>query len=186
MAKARGRSRGAVARAKVGNEEEGAAHALPGTTGGAPSELRRYMTSTALWGTLVTIAVFVGAVMLDQARLSGGPDGRNDTTQSTVQNTPTSGALTPLAAQGQRVFSQRCAACHGRGAMGSGNGPPLLHRNYGASVFGDEAIVQAIKNGVQGARWGFGPMPAIPGLGGQDLVALVRFIRELQARRGIE
>lgn len=170
----------------MGDEEQGAADALSATTEDAPSTLRRYMTSTALWGTLVTVAVFVGAVMLDQARESGGPDGGNDTTQGTIQSTPARGALTPLAAQGQRVFSQRCAACHGRGAMGSGIGPPLLHRNYGASAFGDEAIVQVIRNGAQGARWGFGPMPAIPGLGDQDLVALVRFIRELQARSGIE
>ena len=38
--------------------------------------------------------------------------------------------LSPRAAQGQVVFNDNCASCHGVNAQGGASGPPLIHDIY--------------------------------------------------------
>lgn len=128
----------------------------------------------ATWvSTVIAIGVFILAITMDQR--SRDPE----------MVAPVSTGLSALASQGEPIFLQRCAMCHGRGAIGSRQGPPLLHEAYGAESFSDASIVRAVRNGVTANRWQFGNMPAIPGISDDDLTALVRYIRELQIQRGI-
>lgn len=144
------------------------------------SAWRRAASSTLLWGTLVAVGVFVLAIVQDQRVRQRGAVEPEHTARHAAP------VLSTAAVQGRGVFEARCASCHGRGARGSRQGPPLVHEVYGASQFADEAIVQAVRAGVAAKRWQFGNMPKIGGVSDIELTALVRYIRELQIAHGID
>ena len=93
--------------------------------------------------------------------------------------------LSPRAAQGQVVFNDNCASCNGVNAQGGASGPPLIHDIYNPGHHGNKAFVSAMQNGVQAHHWRFGNMPAQPQVGLSDMLALIRFVREVQEYNGI-
>lgn len=94
--------------------------------------------------------------------------------------------LSQLAQIGQRVFETACAACHGLNAAGqNGVAPPLIHDTYRPGHHSDGAFVYAAQNGVQAHHWDFGNMPPIQGVTDGDVLAVARYIRELQRVNGI-
>ncbi|KAB2849084.1 MAG: cytochrome c, partial [Hyphomicrobiaceae bacterium] len=64
-------------------------------------------------------------------------------------------------------------------------GPPLIHRVYHPGHHGDAAFFLAAKQGVRQHHWRFGDMAALPHVSDQQLAAIVRFVREVQAANGI-
>lgn len=92
-----------------------------------------------------------------------------------------------LAARGDELFhgEATCQTCHGADLEGTTMGPPLLHELYVPSHHPDEAIRSAVRNGVQSHHWDFGPMPALPHLGGDDIDAVIAYIRQEQEAAGI-
>lgn len=90
------------------------------------------------------------------------------------------------ALQGQQLFKENCSQCHGDTALGTDFGPPLLHPFYRPSHHDDEALANAVKNGVVAHHWQFGPMPVIATVKLEDIPKLVHFIRELQRANGIK
>ena len=164
--------------------ESGDIRLRPGISG-PKSPWTRLASSTLLWGTLVAVLVFVVAVVHDQrvrAR-TGSTPARAALAQGAVGSEP---LFSSAARQGQEIFQARCAICHGQDAVGSRQGPPLIHPSYGASKFADERFVAAVRNGVVARQWTFGDMPAIPGVGDQQLALIVRYIREQQVAQGVE
>jgi mono/diheme cytochrome c family protein len=93
--------------------------------------------------------------------------------------------LSTLATRGKIAFNGNCAQCHGRDAAGTAKGPPLVHDFYNPGHHGDEAFFRAAKRGVPQHHWRFGNMPRRPDVSDKQLVAIVRYIRELQEANGI-
>lgn len=90
------------------------------------------------------------------------------------------------AAKGHSLFKARCAACHGENALGSENGPPLIHFFYRPGHHNDDQIRAAVTVGVEAHHWEFGNMPPVEGISDDEKDTLVAFIRELQRANGIK
>ena len=90
------------------------------------------------------------------------------------------------AAAGQELFAANCSACHGIGAVGTDQGPPLVHEVYEPSHHGDDAFRNAVAQGVQPHHWDFGPMPPAADLDEAEVSAIIAYVRGLQRAAGIE
>ena len=93
--------------------------------------------------------------------------------------------LSAQAGRGKIAFDANCAACHGANAAGTGNGPPLVHNIYNPGHHADEAFFRAAKYGVRAHHWPYGNMPPQPQVSPNQVTAIVRYVRELQAANGI-
>lgn len=90
------------------------------------------------------------------------------------------------AAFGEKVFSAKCIACHGKNAGGlDGAGPPLIHKIYEPSHHGDQSFVMAARNGVRSHHWRFGDMPPVEGITDAEIAAVIEYVRALQKENGI-
>lgn len=95
-------------------------------------------------------------------------------------------SISGLAAAGQALFTERCAACHGENGTGNVEaGPPLIHKIYEPGHHGDESFQRAVAIGVQGHHWRFGDMPAQEGLSRADVDKIIAFVRAVQRANGI-
>ena len=88
--------------------------------------------------------------------------------------------------RGADLFATHCAACHGDGALGSDQGPPLIHRIYEPSHHSDLAFYRAVALGVHQHHWEFGEMPPVAGVSGEDTAHIIAWIRQEQRAAGIE
>lgn len=88
-------------------------------------------------------------------------------------------------AAGETAFDANCAQCHGRAALGTDQGPPLVHRVYEPSHHGDAAFRLAVQRGVRPHHWRFGPMPPVPGLSDADVDDIIAYVRWLQRKAGV-
>ncbi|MDE9450753.1 cytochrome c [Aliiroseovarius sp. Z3] len=87
---------------------------------------------------------------------------------------------------GQRVFTAKCAACHGPTAGGvDGVGPPLIHKIYEPSHHADIAFFRAAEQGVRAHHWKFGNMEPVEGITRAEVARVVDFIRVVQRENGI-
>ena len=87
---------------------------------------------------------------------------------------------------GRQLFTQHCVQCHGEAALGSEQGPPLIHRIYEPSHHADIAFYRAIALGVHQHHWEFGDMPPVPGVDGEQATHIIAWIRQEQRKVGIE
>ena len=87
---------------------------------------------------------------------------------------------------GRQLFSQNCAQCHGSEALGTDQGPPLIHRIYEPSHHADIAFFRAIALGVHQHHWNFGDMPPVEGVDGEQAAHIIAWIRQEQRKVGIE
>lgn len=94
--------------------------------------------------------------------------------------------LTSAQAAGKALFDANCSACHGPNATGSDQGPPLVHIIYEPNHHGDASFYMAAAGGVRAHHWRFGNMPAIEGVGEQDVAKIIDYVRALQRANGIE
>ena len=88
-------------------------------------------------------------------------------------------------ADGERLYNDNCARCHGRRASGSGVGPPLVHVVYEPSHHGDIAFQRAAALGVAAHHWRFGNMPPVPGVSEASVERITAYVRWLQRAAGI-
>ncbi|WP_328804956.1 c-type cytochrome [Stappia albiluteola] len=93
--------------------------------------------------------------------------------------------LSGLAAEGKAEFDKVCAECHGKNAAGTDKGPPLVHDIYKPGHHADEAFLAAVRFGVRQHHWPYGNMPPQPEVADKQIVAIIRYVRELQAANGI-
>ncbi len=87
---------------------------------------------------------------------------------------------------GMDKYQNYCSSCHGKWAKGTDQGPPLIHVYYRSSHHGDESFYRAALEGASQHHWKFGDMPPVPGIGRQDVDAIIPFVRWLQREAGIE
>jgi len=93
--------------------------------------------------------------------------------------------LTPEQKDGRALFEANCAVCHGENAVGSDQGPPLVHRIYEPSHHGDMAFVLAARQGVRAHHWRFGNMPPVDGVSDEAVLQITAYVRALQRANGI-
>ena len=88
-------------------------------------------------------------------------------------------------AKGESLFNTQCAPCHGQGAKGTHQGPPLLSKIYEPRHHSDLSFHRAVQQGVQAHHWKFGNMPGIEGVNEEAVNEIIKYIRWLQHQAGI-
>ncbi len=86
---------------------------------------------------------------------------------------------------GEGSFKSFCARCHGERALGTNQGPPLVHKVYEPNHHGDAAFYRAAAQGVRAHHWQFGDMPKVDGVTEHDVTEIIRYVRWLQRQAGI-
>lgn len=131
------------------------------------------MSSSSRW----TLAVVGGLAVLAYLLARSSPQ-----TEIVEVDVP---VLTSIAQDGEGLFNENCAGCHGENGAGSEQGPPLIHPVYTASHHADGAFLLAVRTGVRAHHWRFGNMPPQPQISDPDLERIVQFVREVQRANGI-
>lgn len=94
--------------------------------------------------------------------------------------------LTGPALEGEGLFRENCAVCHGDNAAGrDGVGPPLVHRIYEPGHHADGSFLLAVLRGVRAHHWTFGDMPPVEGVKQDDVERIIAYVRTLQRANGI-
>ena len=124
----------------------------------------------------VALALALAACGRDAPRVAGGAV---DTTG--LRARPVPAEFQP----GKQLFDASCAACHGSAALGTTQGPPLVHIYYEPNHHGDDAFMMAIGTGVRQHHWNFGDMPAVSGLGPDEAEQIIAYVRWLQREAGV-
>jgi mono/diheme cytochrome c family protein len=88
--------------------------------------------------------------------------------------------------RGRDLFNTHCRLCHGELALGTAQGPALVHGVYRPAHHGDEAFQLAVSQGVRAHHWRFGDMPAVPGVDRDAVAAITGYVRWLQRAAGID
>lgn len=86
---------------------------------------------------------------------------------------------------GDQLFAENCARCHGEIADGTNMGPPLVHRLYEPGHHPDFSFQNAVKHGVISHHWDFGDMAPVPGLSEDEVTRIIAYVRDLQREGGI-
>jgi mono/diheme cytochrome c family protein len=94
--------------------------------------------------------------------------------------------LSASARRGAGVFDANCAACHGKNAAGTQQGPPLIHKIYEPNHHSDMSFQRAVKLGVRAHHWPFGNMPPVAGVAEAEVSQIIAYVRELQRANGIQ
>lgn len=87
---------------------------------------------------------------------------------------------------GEALYLQSCAGCHGADSRGTNLGPSHLSIVYEPNHHPDEAFRRAIAQGVVSHHWNFGNMAPIPGLSDAEVEAIIEHVRARQAEEGFE
>jgi mono/diheme cytochrome c family protein len=134
------------------------------------------------------IAVAAGCLGLAACRGGGDEAGGMQHDMSAMEVDTVGLRAKPVPAEfaaGQQLFDSNCAACHGGAALGTAQGPPLVHIYYEPNHHADMAFQMAVGNGVQQHHWNFGNMPPIPSLGPADVDRILGYVRWLQREAGV-
>ena len=106
-----------------------------------------------------------------------------------VSEPPSSSVPPPSAptefAEGEKLFNNTCAGCHGSGAQGTDRGPTFISKIYEPSHHGDSAFHLAVQRGVRQHHWDFGNMPKISGISKEEVDQVIGYIRWIQRENGI-
>ena len=127
---------------------------------------------------IAVIAVLVGGVGVVVSNIVGGSN-RGLPIDVKVP------VLSAIAQKGEAAYAKNCAACHGKNAGGSDQGPPLVYDTYNPGHHADGAFYQAVRSGVRQHHWKFGNMPAQPNVSKAETRLIVTYVRELQRANGI-
>jgi mono/diheme cytochrome c family protein len=87
--------------------------------------------------------------------------------------------------KGKSLFEANCAGCHGEAALGTEQGPPLVHMVYEPSHHADVAFLLAAERGVRAHHWDFGDMPPVTGVSREEIREIVGYVRWLQRQAGV-
>ena len=139
-------------------------------------------------GRLCVYAVVASAVLLSMIGCGGESEPPRVATESSevAGQVPASGpALSEAARAGEELFDANCSVCHGVGATGTNQGPPLIDRIYHPGHHGDFSIRNAVSKGVQQHHWGFGDMAPVAGVSSDEVEEIICYIREAQRAGGI-
>lgn len=86
---------------------------------------------------------------------------------------------------GRDAYAGTCAVCHGEAALGTAQGPPLVHLVYEPNHHSDAAFLLAVARGVRAHHWRYGDMPPQPGLSDDQVQEIIGYVRWLQREAGV-
>lgn len=129
--------------------------------------------STVLLGALFVAIGFVGAT----PPASGGPNA--------IFKNPVEPKMTPKLNLGKLNYGFYCAACHGKTAGGTDNGPTFISRIYHPGHHGDPSFYRAPKQGVRAHHWPFGDMKPIPDITNKQITSIIEYVRAIQKANGL-
>ena len=89
-------------------------------------------------------------------------------------------------AQGAALYQQSCGSCHGADLRGTDKGPSHLSQVYESGHHPDSSFRSAIANGTTAHHWDFGDMKPVSGLSGDEIDAIIAYIRGQQDKQGFE
>ncbi len=137
--------------------------------------------------TLVAFGVATIAALLAMAACGGDdtPAPTSPVPQTASQAPPSGSGLSEMARAGESVFDANCSVCHGVGAIGTKQGPPLLDRVYHPGHHPDASFRNAVRNGVQAHHWEFGDMAPVPGVSADEIEEVICYVRETQRANGL-
>ena len=93
--------------------------------------------------------------------------------------------MSGTAGEGEALFNANCSRCHGLGAVGTDQGPPLIHRTYAPGHHPDLSFHNAVRNGVWQHHWSFGEMPPVGTVTPDEVDEVICYVREVQRASGI-
>ncbi len=136
---------------------------------------------------LLALGVVAIAALLTLAACGGDdtPPPTSSTPQSASQAPSSGSGLSEMARAGETVFNANCSLCHGVGAVGTKQGPPLLDRVYHPGHHPDASFRNAVRNGVQSHHWPFGDMAPVPGVSADEIEEVICYVRETQRANGL-
>ena len=138
-------------------------------------------------GKLFLYTVVATFVLLSMIGCGGESElGRATTESKGAEQVPAAGAaLSETARAGEDLFKASCSVCHGVGAAGTNQGPPLIDRVYHPGHHPDCSIRNAVRQGVKQHHWSFGDMAPVAGVSSDDVEEIICYVRELQRADGI-
>ena len=138
-------------------------------------------------GKLFVYTVVATSVLLSIIGCGGESEpGRATTESKGAEQVPAAGAvLSETARAGEDLFKASCSVCHGVGAAGTNQGPPLIDRIYHPGHHPDFSIRNAVRQGVKQHHWSFGDMAPVAGVSSDDVEEIICYVRELQRADGI-
>ena len=132
--------------------------------------------------------VVVAIVALLLTAGCGGDDAPEQATaepqRAAAAAAPASG-ISEMARAGESVFNANCSICHGAGAVGTRQGPPLTDGVYHPGHHPDPSFRNAVRNGVPQHHWGFGDMPPVPGVSPDEVEEIICYVRQTQRTNGL-
>jgi mono/diheme cytochrome c family protein len=117
--------------------------------------------------------------------LTGGCEQTSSSQPDRPNGVPAAQSAPPEFSKGETLFNQSCARCHGEGAQGTNQGPPLISKIYEPGHHSDASFHLAVRNGVQAHHWKFGNMPKIAGVSEEQVNEIIKYVRWLQREAGI-
>lgn len=90
------------------------------------------------------------------------------------------------AADGEALYQQSCASCHGADLRGTDSGPSHLSEVYAPSHHPDASFRAAITQGSSAHHWNFGDMAPVPALSGGEIDVIIAYVRNQQESHGLE
>jgi mono/diheme cytochrome c family protein len=94
------------------------------------------------------------------------------------------GTSAPNATDGEQVYSDYCAACHGADFEGTTQGPSHLDPAFDPELTTDADYEAAIREGAETEDFEFVRMPPIRSLDDQQIADVIAYIRRVQEERG--
>ena len=138
--------------------------------------------------TRLTVCAFAASILLLLALGCGGGDTAASPTAAPrlAADAPAPGdGRAEMARAGETLFNRNCSTCHGVGAVGTNQGPPLLDRLYHPGHHPDASFRNAVRNGVQSHHWNFGDMLPVPGVSADELEQIICYVRSTQRESGL-
>ncbi len=93
--------------------------------------------------------------------------------------------MTPRLQLGLMNYSAYCAACHGKTAGGSDQGPTFIHRVYHPNHHTDGHFFAAPQRGTRAHHFKFGDMAPVEGVNDAQLELIIEYIRAVQRANGL-
>ena len=136
---------------------------------------------------LFVFNLVVALVLLTLVGCGGDSPPKSETAESkdTEQVMATASDLPDSARAGEKLFNNNCSVCHGMGAVGTTQGPPLIDRVYHPGHHPDFSIRNAVNKGVKQHHWVFGNMPPVAGVSSDDVEEIICYVREIQRANGL-
>lgn len=90
------------------------------------------------------------------------------------------------AGDGEALYGEYCASCHGADLRGTDEGPSHLSVVYEPGHHPDASFRAAVQEGAAQHHWDFGDMPPVEDIDDAEIDAVIDYVRSQQEEQGFE